>query len=144
MYVVSASPVSKCAAKAPRREDRSKTAKQLSDRVRPRTTHRFPKSQFNSLSAFLSETLSADRLICFSGKVQPTRFAWSQQSFKSCAFTVVGGTVIFHWLKSLFAKQPVGNHGSGPSLCCWHLLLSPVQFAGVKSPQHRIRPRRVQ
>lgn len=143
MYTVSASPVSKCAAKAPCREDRSKTTKQPSD-IRPRTAYRFPKSQFNSLSAFLSETLSADRLICFYGKVQPTRFAWSQQSFKSCAFTVVGGTLVFHWLKSLFAKQPVGNHGSGPLLCFGHLLLSPVQLAGVKSPQHRIRPRCVQ
>lgn len=80
---------------------------------------------FSNLSSvpcqhFFFKTPLADRLICFSGKVQHTRFAWSQQSFKSFAFRVVEGAVIFQWLKGLFAKQPVENNGSGSSAyCCW-------------------------
>lgn len=69
------------------------------DRARPGAERGLPKSQLSTLSAFLFETPLADRLICFSGKVQRMRFAWSQQSFKSRAFVVVRGAVIFQWLK---------------------------------------------
>lgn len=126
--MASSSPVSKCAAKAPCREDRPEAAKQPSGRDRPGTAYKFPKSQFNTLSLFLLETVSADRLICFSGKVQPTRFAWSQQTFKSCAFTVVRRMVVFHWLKGLFTEQHIGNDNSSPLLCAGCFLRAPVQF----------------
>lgn len=70
-----------------------------SNRASPGAERGLPKSQLSTLSAFLFETPLADRLICFSGKVQRMRFAWSQQSFKSRAFAVVRGAVIFQWLK---------------------------------------------